>query len=181
MYARFSDWKRTVAGQKQMSQESGERHFQRQIAQLPGRPDPTVLNGSIPLFFVGRDRNGFWIARESEGRSGGIFLFKRSATRWASKKSAPPGCATMMVEHTIELDVPNQGNRVVEPIAITIDIVRRRAPFVANLIGIAIAGWRKLDAQISRALTDHYRNREAIENDLRRPSETLRNQLGARK
>jgi hypothetical protein len=43
--------------------------------------------------------------------------------------------------------------------------VRRRAPFVTNLIGVAIAQWRKLDSQISGALSDH-RNREAVENDL---------------
>jgi hypothetical protein len=37
---------------------------------------------------------------------------------------------------------------------------------VTNLIGVAIAQWRKLDSQISRALTDHHRNRVAIEKDL---------------
>jgi hypothetical protein len=72
----------------------------------------------------------------------------------------------MLVEHTIELDVPNRGNRLIEAIAMTIDIVRRRAPFVTNLIGATIAEWRKLDSQISRVLADHRRNREAIENDL---------------
>jgi hypothetical protein len=149
-----------------MREESGELHVQGQIAQVPGRPDRTVLNDSIPLFFIGRDRNGFWVARESEGRSGGSFIFKRSATRFALKQSAPQGCATMFVEHTVELDVSNQGNQVVESIATAIGFVRRRAPFVTNLIELAIAQWRKLDAQISSALTDHRRNREAIENDL---------------
>ena len=72
----------------------------------------------------------------------------------------------MLVEHSIELDVPNHGNRLVELIGIAIDIVRRHAPSVANLIETAIAPWRKLDAQISTALTGHRRNREAIENDL---------------
>ena len=72
----------------------------------------------------------------------------------------------MLVEHTIELDVSNQGSRLVELIVTTIHIVRRRVPFVTNLIGLAIAEWRKLDSRISRALTGHRRNREAIENDL---------------
>ena len=72
----------------------------------------------------------------------------------------------MLVEHTFELDVPNQGNRLVEPIAATIDIVRRRAPLVATFIGMVIAAWRKLDSQIAHLLADHRRNREAIENDL---------------
>ena len=72
----------------------------------------------------------------------------------------------MLVEHTIELDVPNQGNRLVELIATTIDIVRPRAPLVTTFIGMAIAEWRKLDSRISHVLADHRRNREAIENDL---------------
>jgi hypothetical protein len=72
----------------------------------------------------------------------------------------------MLVEHPIELDLPNQGNRLIEPIRTIIDVIRRRAPLVTNCIGIAIAAWRKLDAQLSHALADHHRNREVIENDL---------------
>jgi hypothetical protein len=155
-----------MAGQKQARQESDELHVQGQIAQLPGRPDRTVLDDSIPLFFIGRNQSGFWVARESERRSGGLFLLRRSAARFVRKKSSPRGCATMLVEHTIELDVPNQGNRLVEPIAAAIDIVRRRAPLVATFIGMAIAEWRKLDSRIAHVLNGHRRNREAIENDL---------------
>ena len=54
-----------MAGEKQARQESDELHVQGQIAQLPGRPDRTVLDDSIPLFFIGRNQNGFWVARES--------------------------------------------------------------------------------------------------------------------
>jgi hypothetical protein len=139
---------------------------QSQTAQLPPRPDQTVLSDSIPLFFVGRNQSGFWVARESEGRCGGLFMLRRSAARFVRKKSSPRGCATMLVEHTIELDVPNQGNRLIEPIAMAIDIVRRRAPLVATFIGMAIAEWRKLDSQIAQVFNAHRRNREAIENDL---------------
>ena len=72
----------------------------------------------------------------------------------------------MLVEHAIELGVPNQGNRLVEPIATTIDIVRRRAPLVATFIRMAIAKLRKLDSRIPRTLNGYRQNREAIENDL---------------
>ena len=72
----------------------------------------------------------------------------------------------MLVDNSIELDLPNQGSRLVELIGTTIDSVRRRGPFVTTLIEAAIAQWRKLDAQILSALTDRRRNREAIENDL---------------
>ncbi len=72
----------------------------------------------------------------------------------------------MLVEHSIELDLPNQGSRLAELIVRGAEMMSRRAPFVTNLIGVAIAQWRKLDSWILRALTDHRRNRKAIENDL---------------
>jgi hypothetical protein len=137
-----------------------------QTAPLPIRPDDTVLSDSIPLFFIGRNHNGFWVVREAASRCGGLFLFRWSAARFARRNGLANGGATMLVEHSIELDLPNHGSRLVELIATTTDFVKRRAPFVTNLIGVAIAEWRKLDLQISRALTGHPRNREAIENDL---------------
>ena len=129
-----------------------------QIAPLPTRPDDTVLSESIPLFFIGRNETGFWVAREAAGRCGGLFLFRWSANRFARRNGLAGGGATMLVEHSIELDLPNHGSRLVELIGIAIDIVRRHAPLVTNLIEAATAQWRKLEAQIS--------NREAIDNDL---------------
>ena len=52
-------------------------HFKAAVGparKFPCRPDAGVLNESIRLFFIGRNRNGFWITREAEGRAGGIFL-----------------------------------------------------------------------------------------------------------
>jgi hypothetical protein len=135
-----------MAAQEQAPQDPGKLHLQGQIAQLPSRPDDTVLSESIPLFFIGRNQSGFWVARESEGRNGGVFLFERSAARFARKQSAPGGCATMLVEHTVEFDLPHQGNSFVAPIATTMDVIKRHAPLVATLIGMAIAEWRKLDS-----------------------------------
>jgi hypothetical protein len=140
-----------MAGQ-QRPQDSGEQYVQSQTAQLPPRPDQTVLSDSIPLFLIGRNPSGFWVARESQGRCGGLFLFKDSAVRFARKQSSPRGCATMLVECTIELDVPNQGNRLFGPIATTIDIVRRRVPLVKTFIALAIAKLRKLDSRIAQAI-----------------------------
>jgi hypothetical protein len=160
------------------AQQTPEKpHIQGQIVPLPRRPDRSFVSDSIPLFFIGRNQSGFWVARESEERSGGLFLFRRSAARFARKKSSPRSCALMFVERPIELDLSNQGNRLVEPIGTTIDVIRRRAPFVTSLIGMAIAAWRKLDAHISHALADHYRNREAIVRDLSRNREAIERDL----
>ena len=163
-----------MVGQKQARQDYGKLHVQGQTAQLPARPNSTVLNHSIPLFFIGRNRNGFWVAREAAGRCGGLVLFRRSAARFARKKSSPRGSAIMLVERTIELDIPNQGNQFVDTIT---DWVRRRSPLVATSIGMAIAEWRKLDSRIAQALNGHFRNREAIESDLYRNRLAIENDL----
>ena len=83
------------------------------VVAFPRRPDASVLSESIPLFFIGRNRVGFWIAREAEGRTGGIFLFKASAIHFAQKNGASSGCATMFVAAGLELDLKNRGNLLV--------------------------------------------------------------------
>jgi hypothetical protein len=76
--------------------------------------DPSVVNASIPTFFVGRNRDGFWIARDTKGEHGGIFLFRSSALAFARRASRPFGCATVFLSERFELDVENQGNPLVE-------------------------------------------------------------------
>ena len=80
------------------------------VAEFPRRPDCTVLSETIPFFFIGRNGRGLWIVREAEGRTGGIFLFKKSALRFAARASAPIGYATMLLTERFELDVENRGN-----------------------------------------------------------------------
>jgi hypothetical protein len=79
---------------------------------LPSRPDAHVFSCVIRLFFIGRNKNGFWIAREARGRTGGMFLLRRSAHRFAQRASAPHGCATMFLAKIFELDTRNAGNPV---------------------------------------------------------------------
>lgn len=79
---------------------------------FPQRPNLQILSETIPLYFIARSKNGFWIAREAEGRTGGIFLFQRSALRFAKRTCAPGGCATMFLSQRLELDVPNHGPKI---------------------------------------------------------------------
>jgi hypothetical protein len=72
--------------------------------------DPGVISASIPTFFVGRDRDGFWLARDAKGERGGIFLLKSSALAFARRAARPLGCATIFPSERFELDVKNQGN-----------------------------------------------------------------------
>ena len=98
------------------------------VVKFPPRPDPRVLSASIPLFFVGRNKYGFWVVRAAEGRTGGIFLLKRSALRFAAKNSAPAGCATMLLGEPFELDVENQGGVLAAGLDAMIRVITAPAP-----------------------------------------------------
>jgi hypothetical protein len=136
------------------------------IPQLPRRPDASALSEAIPLFYIGRNKGGLWVVREAAGGSGGLFLFKQSAARFARRQSEPAGCAMMFLAEPFELDVENQGGRIAGLIAAAYKIV-------ARLVGPVIAEWRKLITEISDAFASHRRHREAIEKELFRGQHTL--------
>jgi len=88
--------------------------------------DPDIVSESIPAFFIGRNKVGFWVARESRGRIGGLFLFKSSAVDFAKATSEPSHCALIFPSETFELDIDNHGNPVIAQLARWTDAVRRR-------------------------------------------------------
>jgi hypothetical protein len=128
----------------------------RAVAKFPRRPSPGVFSESIPLFFIGRNKTGLWVVREAQGQTGGIFLFRESAMRFAEDRSLPAGCATMFLTERFELDVENQGNLLVA----WLDAALRRA---------------------ARLLPDHPPSipirREFLEENVHDPSETSRASL----
>lgn len=100
---------------------------------LPPRPGPGILSEAIPLFFIGRNEDGFWVAREADGRIGGIFLRKQAALRFANRSVQPGGCATMFLSKRFELDVENKGNPLVAHFVaakrLVLQIAQRMAPW----------------------------------------------------
>jgi hypothetical protein len=74
--------------------------------------DPGVVNEAIPAFFIGRNKEGFWVARDVNGQIGGIFLLENSALSFARRNSEPKGCATIYPSERFELDLENSGNRL---------------------------------------------------------------------
>lgn len=46
----------------------------------PFRPAP---DGASHLFLVGRSKGGFWVARDLDGRSEGVFRDRKEAIRYA--------------------------------------------------------------------------------------------------
>src|ERR1700730_3157744 len=72
--------------------------------------DAAIVSDAIPAFFIGRNDEGFWVARDVKGKIGGIFLFENSALSFARTKSRPKGCATIYQSERFELDLKNKGN-----------------------------------------------------------------------
>ncbi len=136
------------------------------VIKFPKRPDLTVLSETIPLFYIAPNNHGFWVAREAGAGCGGVFLLRRSAVRFARQKSAPAGCAMMFLNEPLELDLANEGSCLVAPLAAAMDVAARRMPKFATFVGLITAEWRKLVAEISRAVAGERRNREAIEREL---------------
>jgi hypothetical protein len=90
--------------------------------------DRDIVSESIPAFYIGRNRAGFWVAREARGRIGGIFLFKSSAVNFARAQSEGSQCALVFPSATFELDTENRGNPLIARLAGWLDRTRRRLP-----------------------------------------------------
>jgi hypothetical protein len=136
------------------------------VVNFPSRSELDFLNETIPLFYMGQNRDGFWVVRDADGRSGGVFFFKSSAVRFARTKTAPAGCALMFLNAPFELDRNNEGSQVVEILTAAIGVARRRVPTLVCFVEMAVAEWRKLLAQLSRAVAGERRHRAAIEHEL---------------
>jgi hypothetical protein len=100
--------------------------------------DPGVVNAAIPAFFIGRNMEGFWVARDVKGRIGGIFLLENSAVSFARRNSQPAGCATIYPSERFELDLDDQGNpliaRLVSMLRLTMRLRRRIGAFFDKMI-----------------------------------------------
>ncbi len=100
--------------------------------------DPGVVNEAIPAFFIGRNKEGFWVARDAKGRIGGIFLLENSALSFAKRNSRPAGCATIFPSERIELDLENKGNPLAAQLGSLIHVAMRFRRRMAACIGSMI-------------------------------------------
>jgi hypothetical protein len=126
-------------------------------AAWPQRPDPSVLSESIPLVFISRDSDGFWIARRAESQIGGIFFFQHSALRFAQNCGGPARCATMLLSEPHTFDIENRGNRFVAQLRPARRLLRRLALKL-----------RLISTRVSRAYIEDRMLRAALEVELYR-------------
>jgi hypothetical protein len=140
---------------------------------LPQRPDPSLISEAIPLFFIGRNKDGFWVARDADGSAGGIFLLQRSALQFANTNTQPRGCATMFVEERFELDIENKGNPFVNRLGAAKRLVSRLAQRLAASIGRLAAAGCMVITRFSTALAEQRMHRALIEAELHHNRYTL--------
>ncbi len=97
--------------------------------------DAGIISEAIPAFFIGRNKQGFWVARDAKGKIGGIFLLRSSAQSFARESCRPEGCATIFLSERFELDLENSGNPLVPHLASWMPLARRVRQQAAGLIG----------------------------------------------
>jgi hypothetical protein len=97
--------------------------------------DPGIVSETIPAFFIGRNKEGFWVARDVQGQIGGIFLFENSALSFARRNSEPGGCATIFPSGRFELDLENRGNPLAAHLGPMVRFARRIRQHVAAFTG----------------------------------------------
>jgi hypothetical protein len=91
------------------------------------RPEPDVLNKAIPVVFIGRNREGFWVVRDAEAKFGGLFWRKRAALDFAKTHGVSGGCAIVFPQARFELDMENQGNPLIGVLMTARRLTRRSA------------------------------------------------------
>jgi hypothetical protein len=91
------------------------------------RPGPDVLSVTIPAVFIGRNRDGFWVARDADATFGGLFWRKGSALRFAKANAGPTGCAVVFPQDRFELDLENRGDLLVAFLGTARHLLARQA------------------------------------------------------
>ena len=132
----------------------------------PQRPSPKILSDRIPLFFISRDPDGFWIARHADLPVAGLFLWRRSAMNFAKRVCAPIPCATMILAEPHALDTENRGNRLAARLRPAMRLVRRATAALSVLAAALFAKARAIGARLSRAYIEDRMLRAALEVEL---------------
>ena len=140
---------RTTQQRSVATRASPVRNESRCIAETPFlRPGPEDLSEAIPVFFIGRNRHGHWVARGADGKCGGLFWRKQAAIRFATRSAWPARCATIFPSENIELDLENQGNPLLAHTEITRMLRSAGAALSVLLVMAVFAGLVALKAGI---------------------------------
>jgi hypothetical protein len=68
-------------------------------------PPSTELCSKTPVFLIGRDSEGHWVARDTLGLRGGLFVDRSEALKFALFENGNRPQAVVMVPGILELDM----------------------------------------------------------------------------
>lgn len=131
----------------------------------PQRPDPSIVSRAIPLVYVGRNHDGFWVALDADSRIGGLFLFKSGALRFGHRRRNGTLSATMEMAE-LELPGKNRGNPLVGYLAAAKHGAARLLSRLARPFGNPLAAIRRIHTRLTRARASARIHRAAIEREL---------------
>jgi hypothetical protein len=131
----------------------------------PQRPDPSIVNRAIPLTYIGRNHDGFWVALDADSKIGGLFLFKSGALRYGHRRRHGAPGATMEMSR-LELPGRNRGNPLVGYLAAAKHAVARVLSKLAARFEKPLAPIRKALTQFALARASARIHRAAIEREL---------------
>ncbi|MBU6461664.1 MAG: hypothetical protein KGK01_02950 [Bradyrhizobium sp.] len=72
-----------------------------------------MLSETIPVIFIGRNHDGFWVVRDAEAKFGGLFWRKQAALDFAKANASPGRYAAVFLQARFELDLKNHGNPLI--------------------------------------------------------------------
>jgi hypothetical protein len=90
--------------------------------QEPPSPRP---QSKSPLFFIGRNSRGNWVVQDQEHLSGGLFINRAAALRFALFENGNRPQSVIMVPGVIELDL-NSSPRITRQRQTSADASRER-------------------------------------------------------
>lgn len=61
-----------------------------------------------PMFMVGQDERGHWVAQALDGVCGGLFVSRDAAMRYIRSEKGPQPQAVVLVSGVLELDMKQQ-------------------------------------------------------------------------
>jgi hypothetical protein len=111
------------------------------------RPEANSADCDAVRFLIGKNKDGFWVAREENGCAGGIFFTEHGARQFAKRWATPLGCTTKRISEPLELDFKGGGNIFIPLIARFKGAYRVPAPLrdvmsvVLGLAALATAVW----------------------------------------
>jgi hypothetical protein len=68
-----------------------------------------------PIFMIGRDSRGNWVAQEQGGARGGLFVDRAGALKFAKFENGNHPHAVVWVSGVLELDIPHAPAIAAEP------------------------------------------------------------------